>query len=169
MRNSYKQKIRIREASSEHNFKGDMLHKSIHLFVRDVSRTQRYILLLKNSGKWKKSWVLGHKKNAFPRQMLHKWHLLCLLFSYLSNFYARKYVPVHLLRIDVRLQIAGNPLWKSKTNKAVRQRIMNDEKTGEIPELFERTIVTACISIKKEELAGLEGFALTENGRYANE
>lgn len=46
---------------------------------------------------------------------------------------------------------------------------MNDEETGEIPELFERTIVTACISIKKEELAGLEGFALTENGRYANE
>ena len=76
---------------------------------------------------------------------------------------------IHLLRIDVRLQIAGNPLRKSKTNKAVRQRIMNDEKTGEIPELFERTIVTACISIKKEELAGLEGFALTENGRYANE
>lgn len=46
---------------------------------------------------------------------------------------------------------------------------MNDEKTGEIPELFERTIVTACISIKKEDFAGLEGFALTENGRYANE
>ena len=59
---------------------------------------------------------------------------------------------IHPLRIDVRLQIAGNPLRKSKTNKAVRQRIMNDEKTGEIPELFERTIVTACISIKKKNL-----------------
>ena len=29
---------------------------------------------------------------------------------------------------------------------------MNDEKTGEIPELLERTIVTACISIKKKTL-----------------
>ena len=146
-----------------------MLHKSIHLFVRDVPvHTSVH-------------------KNLINKRIKDIINVICVTFVEQKHFF---YVPklnfffiyrcfstiiyifasvIHLLRIDVRLQIAGNPLWKSKTNKAVRQRIMNDEKSGEIPELFERTIVTACISIKKEELAGLEGFALTENGRYANE
>ena len=129
-----------------------MLHKSVHLFVRDVSV---HTSVHKNLINKRIKDIINVICITFVEQKHFFMSQNSTFFSFTAVFSTIIYIfasVIHLLRIDVRLQIAGNPLRKSKTNKAVRQRIMNDEKTGEIPELFERTIVTACISIKKKTL-----------------
>ena len=93
----------------DYNFKGSMLHKSIHLFVRDVPvHTSVH-------------------KNLINKRIKDIINVICITFVEQKHFFVPKlnfffiyrcfstiiYIfasVIHLLRIDVRLQIAGNPL-----------------------------------------------------------
>lgn len=49
------------------------------------------------------------KKCFSPTNVTQMTFIMSFILLFIK-IYTRKYVPIHLLRIDVRLQIAGNPL-----------------------------------------------------------